>query len=81
MKMKQLFFIVAVLGSYVLHAQQNIFLDPTFWKNNPDLATVKAEVEKGNNPAELNRMSFDPVVYAINGQAPNDAIKFLIDQN
>ena len=78
--MKRLFFGLLAFGALSVHAQQNSFLDPNFWKNNPDLAAVQAEMAKGNNPAALNRMSFDPVVYAINAGASNDVIKFLLEQ-
>ncbi|WP_315815054.1 hypothetical protein [Paraflavitalea speifideaquila] len=61
-------------------AQNNVLLDPAFWKSNPDLATVKAAVEKGNNPSELNRSAFDPVVYAINNNASTEVITYLIEQ-
>jgi ankyrin repeat protein len=78
--MKQLFLVIATVSASMLHAQQNSFLDPTFWKNNPNLTTVKAEIEKGNNPAELNRSSFDPVVFAINNRASNEVIKYMLEQ-
>ena len=78
--MKRIFVLMFALGTFAAQAQQNTFLDPSFWKNNPDLATVKAEVEKGNDPSEANRMAFDAVVYAINGQAPTEVVKYLLDQ-
>jgi ankyrin repeat protein len=80
--MKRIFIAAFLLASFsTLKAQQsNIFLDQSFWKNNPDLATVKAEVEKGNNPSESNRMSFDGISYAINSNASVEIIKFLLEQ-
>ncbi len=78
--MKYLLAGILTVLTFSLQAQKNSFLDPSFWKNNPDLATVKAEMEKGSNPSELNRTSFDAVVYAINAQASTEVIKFLIDQ-
>lgn len=78
--MKQLFSVFFTLSFFALQAQQNTFLDPSFWKNNPDLATVKAEVDKGNSAIEANKMGFDAVVYAINAPAPIEVIKFLLDQ-
>ncbi len=72
----------AVLISFALsaQAQKNVLLDQSFWQNKPDAAQVKAEVEKGNSPSQFNSNSFDPVVLAINSQAPNETIKYLLAQ-
>ena len=78
--MKKIFIIVVTMASFSLHAQKNMLLEQSFWKDYPTVATVQAEITKGSNPAELNRTSFDPVVLAINAQAPTDVIKFLLDQ-
>lgn len=61
-------------------AQKNVFLDQSYWKTNPTPEQVKAEIDKGSNPSELNSNSFDGVVMAINAQAPNESIKFLLSQ-
>lgn len=79
--MKKLLFVASFsLFSLLANAQQNTLLTPAFWQGKPDLAAIKAEVEKGNNPAQLNGASFDPVVMAINGEAPVEAIKYLLAQ-
>ncbi|MGC4104000.1 ankyrin repeat domain-containing protein [Ferruginibacter sp.] len=78
--MKKIFSILLVCTALCSRAQQNVFLDPSFWKANPDVAAVKAAMEKGNDPAEYNRMSMDPVVIAINNQASTETIKFLLAQ-
>ena len=78
---KQLFISLTVFTSLFVSAQQkNIFLEQSFWKTNPDVATVQAEIAKGNNPSESNSRSFDAVVMAINSDAPNATIKFLLEQ-
>ncbi|RWY55667.1 ankyrin repeat domain-containing protein [Mucilaginibacter gilvus] len=61
-------------------AQQNRLLEQSFWQTSPDVNAVKAEIDKGNNPAQFNASSFDPVVLAINAQAPNATIEFLLAQ-
>ncbi|MEO7213507.1 ankyrin repeat domain-containing protein [Mucilaginibacter sp.] len=61
-------------------AQQNRLLEQSFWQTAPDVNAVKAEIDKGNNPAQFNASSFDPVVLAINAQAPNTTIEFLLTQ-
>lgn len=78
--MKPLLALLFLLASLLTQAQNNTLLDQAFWKTNPDLATVKAAVEKGNDPSEFNRSSFDPVVYAINANASTEVITWLLEQ-
>lgn len=78
--MKKIFVAILVVFSLSANAQQNTLLAPTFWQGKPDLAKIKAEVEKGNSPSQQNAGSFDPVVLAINGDAPADAIMYLLSQ-
>jgi len=79
---KNIFLSFALVTALFVNAQQkNTLLDQSFWKNSPDVNTVKAEIAKGNSPSELNRMSFDPTVMAINSDAPNATIKFLLEQS
>ncbi|WP_173970161.1 ankyrin repeat domain-containing protein [Flavobacterium bizetiae] len=78
--MKKLIFTALMLASLSINAQKNILLDQNFWKASPDITAVKAEIEKGNNPSQLNPMAFDPVVMAINNGASFEIVKFLIEQ-
>lgn len=75
-------FIAASLAffSFAASAQRNTLLDQSFWRNQPNAEAVKAEVAKGSNPSELNRQAMDPVVLAINTGAPNETIKYLLEQ-
>lgn len=77
---KPLFVVIFALSSVFAGAQQNTLLSPPFWQGKPNVAQIKAEVEKGNSPSQLNGASFDPVVMAINADAPTDAIKYLLTQ-
>lgn len=77
---KSLFTVAFLLAAFFGNAQKNTLLDGGFWKNNPNLETVKAEIAKGNSPSEQNPGFFDPVVMAINNRVSNDVIQFLIDQ-
>lgn len=70
-------FVAAALNA---SAQKNTLLEPAFWKGEPDVAKIKAEIEKGNDPAQFTANHFDPLVYAINAGASNEAIKFLLSQ-
>ncbi|RYY32351.1 MAG: ankyrin repeat domain-containing protein, partial [Sphingobacteriaceae bacterium] len=76
--MKKLLTILFAIIALNASAQKNTLLEPNFWKASPDVAAVKAEIEKGNNPAELNVNSFDPTVYAINNSASNETVKYLL---
>jgi ankyrin repeat protein len=78
--MKKLFVAIFSLMSVVASAQQNTLLTPAFWQGKPDVAAVKAEIEKGNSPSQLNAMSFDPVVMAINAEASDETIRYLLSQ-
>jgi ankyrin repeat protein len=78
--MRKLLFAILLLWSGSSYAQKNTLLEPTFWQKKPDVATVKAEIEKGADPAQFNNNSFDPVVFAINAEAPNETIKYLLAQ-
>lgn len=60
--------------------QKNTLLEQSFWKSKPTVTAIKTEITKGSNPAELNDRSFDPVVLAINNDAPLESILFLLDQ-
>lgn len=78
--MRKIFITVAILVASFIQAQTNSLMDASFWKNNPTIETVKAEITKGNSPSQQNGGFFDPVVIAINNKANLDVIKFLIDQ-
>ncbi|TCD05597.1 ankyrin repeat domain-containing protein [Pedobacter frigidisoli] len=78
--MKKILLVVTLFWSISLHAQKNSLLDQAFWQAKPDVSAVKAEVAKGANPSQLNGMSFDPVVMAINADASTETIKYLLAQ-
>ncbi|MCD0476578.1 ankyrin repeat domain-containing protein [Flavobacterium sp. EDS] len=78
---KNLFISIALAATLFVSAQQkNILLEQSFWKTSPDVSAVKAEIEKGSNPSQPNQNAFDPVVLAINNDAPIATIKFLLEQ-
>lgn len=77
---------VALIASFVFalttaKAQnRNTLLQADFWKQQPNVESVKAEVAKGNNPAQLDARAFDATTLAINNNAPTETIKFLVEQ-
>lgn len=79
--MKNISFVITLLVTGIVSAQKgNSLLDQGFWKKNPDVASVKAEIEKGNDPSALNPSAFDPTTLAINNGAAIDVVKYLLDQ-
>jgi ankyrin repeat protein len=77
--MKKILFIAFLLTASFSNAQ-NSLLQADFWKKNPDISTVQAEIKKGNSPSEANKGNFDPVTMAINNDASEQVIKFLVQQ-
>lgn len=78
--MKKITLLFLILIAVHAGAQQNVFFDQAFWKANPDVATIKAEIAKGNSPSQLTSSSFDATVYAINNNAAKESIFFLLSQ-
>ena len=78
--MKKILIAVLAMASFTAQAQKNTFFDQSFWKGNTDVATIKAEIAKGSNPSQLNPMSFDATVLAINNNAPTETILYLLSQ-
>ncbi len=58
--------------------QENIFLDRTFWKGNPDLQIIKQKIAEGNDATVLNENAFDAVVFALLEKADDDVVKYLL---
>lgn len=79
--MRNISLVITLLTAGLVSAQKgNSLLDQGFWKKNPDVTAVKAEIEKGNDPSALNPSAFDPTTLAINNGAALDVVKFLLDQ-
>jgi ankyrin repeat protein len=78
--MKKLAVVFFAMISLSSQAQTNVFLDQSFWKSNPDTVSIRAEIDKGNSPSQLNANSFDAVVTAINAGTSNQNVKYLLSQ-
>lgn len=76
--MKKLITLALIFASLISNAQKNIFLDQAFWKAKPDVSTIKTEIDKGNDATELSSNAFDAVVFAINNDASNESIIYLL---
>ncbi len=70
------FFFILISGV----AQENLFLERSYWKKNPSIAAIEKAITDGNDVAELNRNMFDAVSYAILEQVDNTTLKHLISK-
>ncbi len=80
MKNLKLILIVAVVSFGKGFAQNNVFLSRDFWKPTTTIAEVDAKIKEGHDIAELTSSYFDPVVFAINNDAPNETIKYILSK-
>ncbi|MBT0606713.1 ankyrin repeat domain-containing protein [Aequorivita echinoideorum] len=62
----------------VVAQQKNVLHDRTFWKENPDLETVKRKISEGNDATALNENGFDGTVYALLENANSEVIAYLV---
>jgi len=79
-KIKSAATLALVLMSCTLSAQSNALLERDFWKTQPSLEMVAKKINQGNDPSELNRFAFDPLIYAILEKAPMETLLFLLNQ-
>ena len=70
------FFFILISGV----AQENLFLERSYWKKNPSISAIEKAITDGNDVAELNRNMFDAVSYAILEQVDNTTLKHLISK-
>ena len=78
--LKQFLALIILTASFQGYAQDNVFLDRTFWKENPSIETIDQKIKEGNNPSQLNGYSFDAVVYAIIAEVDNATLKYLMSK-
>lgn len=68
-----------MLSTSLVAQQKNVFHDQNFWRTSPTLATIQAEIQKGNSPSAMSANDFDAVSMAINNNASTEVIKFLFE--
>ena len=59
-------------------SQENIFLERSFWKKQPNISVIDSCIKAGNDPTELNKFAFDATSWAIIENNPIETIKYLI---
>ncbi len=77
--MKKILTAALLLFALNAGAQEKPLLDREFWANKPDISAVKAELAKGFDFKNLAGTA-DPILLAINSDAPIEVIRLLIDQ-
>lgn len=68
------------LLSTTTFGQNNVLVERSYWKKAPTLEQVKADIDKGNDPAAFNAHTFDAVTWAILEEASDEIIWFLLEQ-
>ncbi|MGD1946243.1 MAG: ankyrin repeat domain-containing protein [Croceivirga sp.] len=68
------------LFSLVTMAQENIFLQRDFWKQDPSIDTVEKAIANGNDITELNRFMFDGVSYAFLEKVNNTTMMHIMEK-
>lgn len=71
-------FLILILGN-VVHGQ-NALIDRSFWKQQPSVEEIKAKINAGHSPTEMNANNFDAIVYALLENNSLETIKFLLAQ-
>ncbi|MEM8889191.1 MAG: ankyrin repeat domain-containing protein, partial [Bacteroidota bacterium] len=70
--------ILLLIPLFTFAQDSNIFHGRDFWKSSPDVASVKAAIEQGNDPVALTSSAFDAISYAILENAPLETIEYLL---
>lgn len=58
-------------------AQENIFLQRSFWNSNTSIAEVDQKIQEGHDISALNENGFDAVTYSILENAPIATIQYI----
>lgn len=78
MKIKKYTFCLTLIVFSISVFANNSLLERAFWKEKPSIETIKSKVKEGNDPTQLNKFGFDPIVYAVLENTDIDIIKHLL---
>ncbi len=70
------FLFLLAFNSFAQH--KNVFLERSFWQENPNVETVKLRISEGNDATAVNENGFDAVVFALLEKADESAINYLL---
>jgi len=76
--MRYTLLILATLVSATLFGQDNVLVERSYWKKQPSLEKVKADIAAGNDPAAFNKHTFDAVTWAILENADAEIVWHLL---
>lgn len=72
---------LALIAVQTVFAQKgNDLLNRAFWKEKPTLEVVKQKIAEGHDPVQIDANQFDATSLAINSDASNDVIFYLMEQ-
>lgn len=82
MKKSLILFIVVAFSSLNCFTQsENVFIQRSYWKEQPSIEKIQEDMAKGNDISELDGHKFDAVTWAILEKNPLQTISFLLEQD
>lgn len=76
---KSVVFLLSVLAFIsISFAEDNTFLDRSYWKSNPSIADINQKIDEGHDVTDMNEYAFDAVCYALIEKVDNNTIKHLL---
>lgn len=79
--MRNIILTLFLISSILLQAQtKNVFLERSFWQNNPSIEVIEKKISEGNNPSESNAGGFDAVTNAIMAKTSITVVKHLLSK-
>lgn len=74
-------FLALAFFSISFGQSENVFIERSYWKKQPTLEQVQADIKAGNDPSAFNEHKFDAVTWAILEDASSEIIWLLLSQD
>ncbi|MAU75807.1 MAG: hypothetical protein CL831_02910 [Crocinitomicaceae bacterium] len=81
MKIEILSVILLGITTLSCFGNENIFLERSFWSENPSIDLIKEKMSAGHDVAELSSNGFDAVAWALIEKTENETVIFLLQQD